>query len=427
MNEILAYTPEKIPETERRLSDGLDFYKLTMGQVALNHHPDAEVTFTLKNRGAEHPLSEYVTVEALQSRLNEIQAKGFTAEEIAYFAGLKAQDGTARFNADYLDYLADMELVPANVKLDEETNDLAVTANGPWPNVSLWETVVMSEINEQYYTNLIADKGLDINEVWNNGDDRLTAKINLLKNRTDIKFADFGTRRRFSAAWHEHVIDRLAKELPDNFIGTSNPWFAHKYDLKPIGTYAHEMPMVYAGIADSEGRNPLDGHKEMLLDWQNFYKGDLSIALTDTFGSEFFFDDFKDIAPNWNGLRHDSGDPAEFANRSIEFYKNEGINPKEKTIVFSDGLNIDKIIDLADLFNDELNVLDGWGGGLMNDVGIRANNYVMKATNVNGVDTVKLSDEPGKHTGPQAQVDRYVALVNARLEVKKALNALVDA
>ena len=293
--------------------------------------------------------------------------------------------------------------------------------------MSLWETVVMSEINEQYYTNFVAAEGLDINEVWKKGDDRLTEKINRLKDRDDIKFADFGTRRRFSAAWHEHVIERLAKELPNSFVGTSNPWFAHKYDLKPIGTYAHEMPMVYAGIADSQGRNPLDGHKEMLLDWQNYYKGDLSIALTDTFGSEFFFNDFKDVAHSWNGLRHDSGDPAAFAQRSIEFYENQGINPKEKMMVFSDGLDTDKIIDLADLFNDELNVLDGWGGGLMNDVGIRANNYVMKATNVNGVDTVKLSDEAGKHTGPKAQVDRYIALVDARLEVEAALNTLVEA
>lgn len=427
MNERLTSTPENIPAIERYLSDGLDFYKLTMGQVALEYHPTDEVTFTFKNRSAEHPLSEFVTVEALQTRLNQIQEKGFTSEEIAYFAGLKAQDGSVRFNANYLDYLADLELVPVQVNLDANTSELAISAKGPWPNVSLWETVIMSEINEQYYQGLIEEQGLDTEEIWKSGDDRLTKKIQVLKERDDIKFADFGTRRRFSAPWHEHVISRLAKELPNNFIGTSNPWFAHKYDLKPIGTYAHEMPMVYAGIADSEGRNPLDGHKEMLLDWQNYYKGDVSIALTDTFGSEFFFTDFKDLASTWSGLRHDSGDPAKFANRAIEFYENEGINPKEKTMVFSDGLNIDKIINLADLFNDELNVVDGWGGGLMNDMGIRANNYVMKATNVNGVDTVKLSDEEGKHTGPQAQVDRYIALVNARLEVKSALKTLVDA
>jgi len=424
MNEKYTYTPETNQETGRTLSDGLDIYKLYMGQVALKHHSDAEVTFTLKNRGFEHQLSEFVTVDGLQNRLNEIQTKGFTPEEVAYFAGLKAQDGSARFEPEYLDYLADLELVPVTVGLDEATHDLAISTTGPWPNVSLWETVVMSEINEQYYQGLIETEGLNVEEIWQAGDERLTQKINTLIERDDIKFADFGTRRRFSVAWHEHVIARLAKELPDNFIGTSNPWFAHKYDLKPIGTYAHEMPMVYAGIADSEGRNPLDGHKEMLLDWQNHYKGDLSIALTDTFGSEFFFNDFKDIANTWNGLRHDSGDPATFANRAIEFYENEDINPKEKTMVFSDGLNINTIVDLADIFNDELTVMNGWGGGLMNDLGIRANNYVMKATNVNGVDTVKLSDEEGKHTGPQAQVDRYIALVNARLEVETALKAL---
>jgi len=421
MNEQLSYTPEHIPETERRLSDGLDFYKLTMGQVALEHFPTAEVTFTMKNRAGEFPLSKYVDVENLKARFETITEKGFAPEEIAYLAGIQAQDGTARFDEPYLTFLADLELSEVDVTIDKETNDLSVHTTGPWAAASLWETVVMSEINEQYYTGLMQAQGLDVDELWKTGDERLSEKIALLNERPDIKFSDFGTRRRFSAAWQDHAIGRLANELPDNFVGTSNPWFAYKHGLKPIGTYAHEMPMVYAAIADKNGQNPLDGHHQMMIDWYDRYGDDLSTALTDTFTSDFFFSDFsEEQAQQWKGLRHDSGDPIEFGETAIEFYKENNVDPTTKTLIFSDGLNIEKIVELADHFKGKINIMFGWGTTLMNDIGLRANNFVMKATNVNGIDTVKLSDNEGKHTGPQEQVDRYIALKDARLNVADA-------
>lgn len=423
MNEHM--TPEVFKTTpEQRISDGLDFYKLTMGQVALDRYPTAEVTFTMKNRAGDHPLSEYVDPDALSARFNTIIKQGFTSEELAYYAGLKAQDGTARFTPEYLDFLSDLSLTDVNVAIDPETQDLAINATGPWANVSLWETIVMSEVNEQYYENLIKAEGLNKADVWAEGDRRLDEKIARLAARPDIKFSDFGTRRRFSAEWHEHVVERLAKELP-GFVGTSNPWFAYKYDLGPIGTYAHEMPMVYAALADQAGENPLNGHTRMMNDWLDYYGEDLSIALTDTFTSDFFFSDFTDEqAEKWRGVRHDSGDPIEFGERTIAFYEKEGIDLKTKTIVFSDGLDIDTIIELADHFKDRINVMYGWGTTLMNDVGFRANNFVMKATKANGIDTVKLSDNVGKHTGPTEQVERYIRLKDARRNVERALEPI---
>jgi len=421
MNEQLTYTPEHIPETERHLSDGLDFYKLTMGQVALERFPTTEVTFTMKNRADEFPLSKYVDINTLKARFETITEQGFTPEEIAYFAGIKAQDGTARFDEPYLNFLANLKLSEVDVTLDEETNDLSVHTTGPWAAASLWETVVMSEINEQYYSGLMQAQGLNVDELWKVGDERLGEKIALLKERPDIKFSDFGTRRRFSAAWQDHAIGRLAKELPDNFVGTSNPWFAYKHDLKPIGTYAHEMPMVYAALADKNNQNPLDGHHQMMLDWYERYGDDLSTALTDTFTSDYFFSDFsEEQAEQWKGLRHDSGDPVEFGETAIEFYKNQNVDPTTKTLIFSDGLDITTIIQLADHFKGKINIMFGWGTTLMNDMGLRANNFVMKATNVDGIDTVKLSDNEGKHTGPQEQVDRYITLKNVRLQVANA-------
>ena len=401
-------------EQDHPLSAGLDFYKLTMGQLALERLPEASVTFTLKNRNSyESPLSEYVSVDKLNDRLRAIQANSFTDEEIAAIAGFKAQDGSARFEEAYLTHLANLSLSDVLVSTDQASQDLAIETTGPWATVSLWETVVMSEVNELYYETLLAQRGTDTNEVWAEGDKRLSEKIARIQG-TGIQFIDFGTRRRFSAAWQEHAVQRLAAELPDNFVGTSNPWFAYKYNLTPIGTYAHEMPMVYAAVADKNGINPLAGHTEMMQDWSDRYGNDLSIALTDTFTSEFFFSDFtQEQAEEWRGLRHDSGDPITFGERAITFYEERGIDPAEKTLVFSDGLSIDAIFRLQAHFQGRVKILFGWGTGLMNDMGLPANNFVMKATAVDGVPTVKLSDAAGKHTGPKEQTERYAALAHA--------------
>ncbi len=398
------------------LSRDIDYYKVTMGQVIFEKHRDAQVTFTLKNRANKQPLSEYVTPEALQERLDRIREQGFTAEEIAYYGSILAQNGKAQFTPEYLEHLANLTLPEIEVRVNPESGELDVDPTGDWVDVTFWETVVMSQTNELYYEQLMESKGLKLQDLYDEGDRRLNEKIEKLRAYPGIKFADFGTRRRFSADWHEHVVSRLVNELPDQFIGTSNPWFAYKYGIKPIGTFAHEMPMVYAGLADAGGRNPMDGHGEMLEDWDDVYDGGLSTALSDTFTSEFFFAEFTpEQARKWNGLRHDSGDPIAFGERAIEFYEQNGVDPTTKTIVFSDGLNVDEIIRLYEHFEGRVNVLFGWGTNLMNDLGLPANNFVMKATCVNDTPTVKLSDNEGKHTGPQEQVDRYVDLKDERI------------
>ncbi|UTX51539.1 nicotinate phosphoribosyltransferase [Candidatus Saccharibacteria bacterium TM7i] len=395
------------------LTQGLDYYKATMSQLEFEKHRHATVSFELKNRGA-NLLSEYVTPAALHERLDTFQ-QGWQPEEVAYLAGLQNQDGKAQFTEAYLDHLIESALPPINIHLDAN-GDIAAKTTGEWPLVTFWETVVMSELNELYFENKLAAEGSSLQVLYEEGDGRLDEKISTLKERPDIKFADFGTRRRFSYGWQKHVVERVANELPDNFIGTSNIYLAHTLGVPPIGTYAHELPMVYAALTDKEKRNPLEGHSEMLRDWEEVYRGDLSIALTDTFTSDFFFRDFAlDQARKWDGLRHDSGDPSEFGEQVIAFYESRDINPIEKTIVFSDGLDLPTIIELADYFKGRINVVFGWGTTLTNDLGVKANNIVMKAVEVNGTKTVKLSDDEGKHTGPVEKISRYESRVTERL------------
>lgn len=392
--------------SEHLLSRGLDYYKATMSQVEFEKLADAQVTFELKNRSG-HTLSAYCSPEELQARLETLQA-GWTPEEIAYLASLQNQvTGVAQFSERFLDHLADTPLPPVEIGLDER-GDLAVKTTGPAPLVTFWETVIMSEINELYFENTCRESGTSLEALYAEGDRRLSEKIALLKTHPDIKFSDFGTRRRFSFAWQEHVVERIARELPDNFVGTSNIFLAHKLGVQPIGTFAHELPMIYGALEDQQGRNPLLGHNKVLRDWQELYEGDLSTALTDTFTSEFFFSDFTpEQAASWRALRHDSGDPFAFGERVLQFYTELGIDPREKTLVFSDGLDIDMILRLAEAFSGKINLMFGWGTTLTNDLGLRANNFVMKAVGVNGVATVKLSDVEGKHTGPEEHIEQY--------------------
>ncbi|WP_369000237.1 nicotinate phosphoribosyltransferase [Candidatus Nanosynbacter sp. TM7-074] len=406
-------------EEESKISQGLDYYKATMGMNEFLKHPEAEVTFTLKNR-SPNLLSEFVTSEELRNRLSEL-SDGWRPDEIAYLASLQNQDGKAQFSPEYLDFLMENPLPPVDINYDEH-GDLSVSSTGKWPLVTFWETVIMSEINEIYFKNKLTSEGRSLAELYAEGDRRLSEKIALLKDLPYIKFSDFGTRRRFSYDWHRHVVERVATELPDNFVGTSNIYLAHKLGLKPIGTFAHEMPMVYAALADKGGNNPLDGHNQALQDWQNTYGNDLSIALTDTFTTDFFFAYFTpEQMDSWKGLRHDSGDPIDFGNKAIEVYQKNGIDPMEKTIVFSDGLDADEIIRLADYFKGRINVTFGWGTTLTNDLGIKPNNFVMKATEVDGISTVKLSDTPGKHTGTIDKISEYKQRVKEAL-AKKALS-----
>lgn len=396
------------------ISQGLDYYKATMGQLEYEKHPDAQVMFALKNRLPERPLSEYVTPAMVRERLADLQ-QGWQPEEIAYLASLQNQDGDAQFSEAYLNFLADNQLPPVTVDYDAN-GDISASVTGPWPLVTFWETVVMSELNELYFQEKLAREGTDLAALYAEGDRRLDQKIARLQARPDIKFSDFGTRRRFSYEWQKHVIERVARELPDNFVGTSNIYLAHELGLKPIGTFAHELPMVYCALSDEQGDDPLDGHNRVLQDWQQLYKGDLSTALTDTFTSEFFFADMTpDQAAEWKALRHDSGDPFEFGDRVITFYESLGIDPQQKTIVFSDGLDIDGIVALADYCKGKINVLFGWGTTLTNDLGIKSNNIVMKAVAVNGVSTVKLSDNEGKHTGDTEKINLYTRLKNQRI------------
>ncbi|MDB4122709.1 nicotinate phosphoribosyltransferase, partial [Octadecabacter sp.] len=228
-----------------------------------------------------------------------------------------------------------------------------------------------------------------------------------------LRVADFGTRRRHSFLWQDWAVQAMREGLGDNFGGTSNCLIAKNRDLEAIGTNAHELPMVYSALADTD-EALFQAPYDVLSDWHDEHDGNLRIILPDTYGTQGFLDNAPDWLAGWTGIRVDSGDPATAAEVAIKWWESRGEDPKEKLVIFSDGLDVDKIVQLHKQFQGRTRVSFGWGTMLTNDFkGLTANDalapfsMVCKAVSANGRPTVKLSDNPKKAMGPAAEIARY--------------------
>jgi nicotinate phosphoribosyltransferase len=215
--------------------------------------------------------------------------------------------------------------------------------------------------------------------------------------RHPYEFFDFGTRRRFSRAWHEEVIATLAQQVPQYFRGTSNVELAFKYGLVPIGTMAHEHMQKHQGLGDVQLRRSV---RAALEEWVQEYRGDLGIALTDVITTDAFLRDFDlFFAKLFDGVRHDSGDPDEWARKVVEHYKRLRIDPHTKRLVFSNALTFDESFRLYLKWGDIAQHGSGIGTWLTNDLGITPLNIVMKLIQVNNQPVAKISDDPRKSLG----------------------------
>ncbi len=387
----------------------LDMYKLTMGQFAYHRYPNVPVKYAFKNRTSKVKLANIVDEADLRTELDHIRKLKLTDYEANYLSTLKNGDGPM-FKKDYIGFLKEMDLPDYN--LGKEDGNYVLEFEGDWSKAIYWETLALSTMNELYYKSLTKDMNPeDMASVYREGQRRLEAKVKILSDNPGVRFIEFGTRRRFSQEWQERVVSYLKENTPNNIIGTSNVYLAMKHGLVPKGTIAHEHDMVLSGIMHGSDDEIRASHNRALREWWDEYGPGLSIALTDTYGSNFFFKDFTpEQAKNWIGLRQDSGRPEEFARRQIDFYENLKINPKDKLFVPSDGLEINKIVDLHNEFNDKINVVAGWGTSLTNDLGFDSLSLVVKAVESNGHGTVKLSDNPAKKTGKPEDVERFVKI-----------------
>lgn len=378
-----------------------DFYKFTMQQGVMKLFPKAKARYAFINRG-QHQFPDGFA-EALETSVKSMEKLFLTSSEKEWFGK------TCPFlDPVYLDFLQGYRYSSSEVKIKQEGHELTVTVEGYWYRTILWEVPLLSLISELYYklNGSVREKDEEVIE-------KVITKAKAFE-KMDVKIADFGTRRRFSFDVHNLVIDTLTKH-PKSFVGTSNVYLAMKHKTKPIGTHAHEWFMFHAAKYGFKMANSV-----ALENWIYVYRGELGIALSDTFTTDEFYEIFdRKFAKLFDGVRHDSGDPLVFADKTISHYKKLGIDPLSKTIIFSDGLNIKKVSVISDYCKGKIGISFGIGTNLTNDVGLQPMNIVLKMTEAfpesqHWTDVVKLSDEPAKYTGSPEMIELAKLILNIK-------------
>jgi nicotinate phosphoribosyltransferase len=361
-----------------------DLYKFTMMQAVLHQYPGAQVQYRFKCRTPGIDLAAYI--DQINAEIDHLCTLRFSTEELDYMRGLRFvkpdfADFLGLFHLDrkYID-LRPSQTVPGEIELD---------ITGPWLHTILFEVPLLAIINEVWFRNTSTP---DFAE----GERRLQAKTALLRDAPGFelcRIADYGSRRRYSREWHARMLPLLRDALGPQFVGTSNVHFARLYGMTPHGTMAHEYLQAFQAL----GPRLRDSQVAALESWAREYRGDLGIALSDVVGLEAFLRDFDMyFCKLFDGVRHDSGDPFAWGDRMLAHFQQRRVDPRSKVLVFSDGLNIQKVMALFDYFRGRCQVAFGVGTHLTNDLGPTPLNIVIKMVRCNGQPVAKLSDSPGK-------------------------------
>ena len=401
----------KIDPIVRSLID-TDFYKLLMCQSIFRGRADTVVTFSLINRSKDIRLAELVDEGELREQLDHVRSLSLTRGESTWLRGNTFYGKRQMFRPDFMEWFEGMRLPPYH--LEKRDGQFELTFEGTWPEVMLWEIPALAVLMELRSRAVLERMGrFDLEILYARAMTKLWEKITRLKAIEGLRIADFGTRRRHSFLWQDWAVQAMSEGLGNKFTGTSNCLIAQRRDIEAIGTNAHELPMVYAALADSDAELALAPYK-VLADWHEEHDGNLRIILPDTFGTAGFLKNAPDWLASWTGIRIDSGDPAVGAETAIRWWQSKGEDPKKKLVIFSDGLDVDKIEELQRQFEGRCRPSFGWGTlltndfrGLVPDDGLAPFSLVCKAVTANGRPTVKLSDNPNKAMGPKDQVERY--------------------
>jgi nicotinate phosphoribosyltransferase len=379
-----------------------DLYKFTMWQAMLHRSPQAAAEYEFNCRNAtQFPLAELLP--QLDRELDALCMLRFREDELEYLSSLRY------IKPDFVDFLRLFQFQRRFIRAWDDGGRLRIHAAGPQVHVTLFEIFVLAIVNELYF------RRFDSEAVRGEGRARLERKIGQLApvaQESDLampfELSDFGTRRRFAAGWQREVVARMRDALPAIFKGTSNVLLARDLGLTPIGTMAHEYLQTFQGL----GVRLRDFQRAALEAWVQEYRGDLGIALTDVVGMDAFLADFDlYFAKLFDGLRHDSGDPLEWAEKAIAHYRQLRIDPRTKRLVFSDALTVDKALAIHAALGDRAQSGFGIGTNLTNDMGLEPLNIVMKIVSVNGQPVAKISDAPGKTQATDATFLAYLRQV----------------
>ena len=360
-----------------------DLYKFNMDQVIFHKHTDLCGQYYFKCRSSNVVFTEEMA-EEINAQIDHLCTLRFTKDELNYLRSIRF------IKNDYVEFLRLWRPVRDYVTVSRsDKGELSIVVDGPLFSAMQFEIFLLEIVNEVYFR-----MSYDYETLRKSAEEKLDQKIKALNDGTyTFKFAEFGCRRRLSREWEDVVVRRLAQET-DKCVGTSNVYLAMKYDLTPIGTYAHEYVQMYQGIDEI----PLAYTNHYAMnDWYDEYQGDNGTALTDTITTDLFLMDFnRAMVNNYSGVRHDSADPYEWGEKMIKHYERYGVDPKTKLLLFSDSLDFDRAQALYDYFKDRTKVSFGIGTFCSNDTCEKALNIVIKLQYVNGRPVAKLSDAQGK-------------------------------
>jgi nicotinate phosphoribosyltransferase len=389
-----------------------DFYKLLMLQTVFRRHPDVEVEFSLINRSRGVPLARLVDEDELRGQLDHIRGLRLSRGESTWLRGNTFYGKRWMFGPDFMAWLEGFRM--PDYALERRGDQYELSFRGSWPEVMMWEIPALAVLMELRSRAVTRSMGrFELQVLYARAMTRLWEKIERLKRLPDLRISDFGTRRRHSFLWQDWCVQAMIEGLGRRFTGSSNCLIAMRRDIEAIGTNAHELPMVYAALADDDAALAAAPYR-VLEHWHRDYDGNLRVILPDTYGTKGFLEQAPEWLASWTGIRIDSGDPVEGAETAIAWWESRGQDPREKLVIFSDGLDIDQIEALYLRFHGRVKLGFGWGTLLTNDFrglapgdALAPFSLVCKAVSANGRPTVKLSDNPAKAVGPPDQVERY--------------------
>ncbi|SCM69539.1 nicotinate phosphoribosyltransferase [Donghicola eburneus] len=401
----------KIDPIVRSLID-TDFYKLLMCQSVFRNKPDTRVAFSLINRSKTVRLAELIDEGELREQLDHIRSLSLSRGESTWLRGNTFYGKRQMFRPDFMEWFENLRLPPYH--LEKIDGQYELTFEGSWPEVMLWEIPALAVLMELRGRAVLNEMGrFELQVLYARAMTQMWEKVQRLRTIDGLKIADFGTRRRHSFLWQDWCVQAMMEGLGDKFTGTSNCLIAMKREVEAIGTNAHELPMVYAALAETDAELA-EAPYQVLADWHEEHSGNLRIILPDTYGTDGFLKRAPDWLAGWTGIRIDSGDPASGAETAIRWWQDRGEDPTQKLVIFSDGLDVDQIESLSAQFAGRVRVSFGWGTLLTNDFrGLAPNDalapfsLVCKAVSANGRPTVKLSDNPEKAMGPKDEIERY--------------------
>jgi nicotinate phosphoribosyltransferase len=389
-----------------------DFYKLLMAQTIFRRLSRTQVTFGIINRSTHVPIARLIDIGELREQLDHIRTLKLTRGESTWLRGNTFYGKRQMFSSDFMSWLESFRFPPYH--LERHGDQYELIFEGPWIETTMWEIPALAVIMELRSRAVLRGLGkFELQVLYARAMTRVWEKIERLRRLDNLRIADFGTRRRHGFLWQDWCVQAMQEGLGSAFLGTSNCLIAARREVEAIGTNAHELPMVYAALAEDDAALAQAPYR-VLADWQEDYEGNLRIILPDTYGTKGFLERAPDWLAKWTGIRIDSGDPIEGGETAIRWWKARGQDPATKLAIFSDGLDVETIEHIHRHFAGRLRLGFGWGTLLTNDFrglapngGLDPFSIVCKVVAANGHPAVKLSDNLNKAVGPGSAIERY--------------------